>query len=56
MGEWNTRDLEQFHRKFSSGFYWRVIPFQHILKSLPKCPFSVSSETVISNCSVERMI
>ena len=27
MCEWNARDLEQFHRRLPSGFYWRV--FQH---------------------------
>lgn len=43
---------EQFQRKFPSGFYWRVLLFKHILKSIPKYPFWGSTERVISNGSI----
>ena len=60
MFEWNARDVEQFHRKLPSVFYflffWWLCLFHHILKSAPKCPFSGSTETVISNCWIQRMI
>ena len=37
-------------------FFWWLCLFHHILKSAPKCPFPGSTETVISNSWIQRMI
>ena len=39
-----------------SGLYLRLFLFQDIPKSVTKCHFSDSTETVISNCSIQRII
>ena len=41
---------ESFLLDFSWGYF-----FLHNLRSIPKCPSSDSTKTVISNCSIQRM-